>query len=110
VFNAIGTSSLGCTSAMVAKTVTVSLCTGIENELGNNTESSIFPNPFTNELNISGLNGRIEIYNVLGQVILKTKVKEVERINTSELIKGAYILKAYNTDGQELKTIKLLKN
>ena len=95
---------------MVAKTVTVSLCTGTENELGNNTESSIFPNPFTNELNISGLNGRIEIYNVLGQVILKTKVNEVERINTSELIKGAYILKAFNVDGQELKTIKLLKN
>ena len=110
VFNAIGTSSLGCTSASVAKTVIVSLCTGIENELGNNTESSIFPNPFTNELNISGLNGRIEIYNVLGQVILKTKVNEVERINTSELIKGAYILKAFNVDGQELKTIKLLKN
>lgn len=110
VFNAIGTSSLGCTSASVAKSVTVSLCTGIENEPGNNTESSIFPNPFTNELTISGLNGRIEIYNVLGQIILKIKVNEVEKINTSELIKGAYILKAFNVDGQELKTIKLLKN
>ncbi len=110
VFNAIGTSSLGCTSALVAKSVTVSLCTGIENEPGNNTESSIFPNPFTNELTISGLNGRIEIYNLLGQIILKTKVNEVERINTSELIKGAYILKTFNSDGQELKTIKLLKN
>lgn len=108
-FTVVGTTSLGCSGTAV-RTISVSLCTGIENQFGNLVETSVFPNPFTNELKIGGLNGSVDIYNALGQVILSTKVNDTETINTADLTKGVYILKAYSNEGQELKTIKLLKN
>lgn len=108
-FTVVGTNSVGCSSKAV-KTVSVALCTGIENNFGGVVETSVFPNPFTNELKIGGLNGTVEIYNALGQVILNTKINDTETINTSDFQKGVYILKAYNDEGQELKTMKLLKN
>lgn len=110
-FSVIGTTAAGCTSTLaVVQTVSVSLCTGIENQYGNVVETSVFPNPFTNELKIGGLNGSVQVYNSLGQVIINTRVNDTETINTSELAKGVYILKAFNNEGQELKTVKLLKN
>jgi hypothetical protein len=108
-FTVVGTTSLGCSGTAV-RTISVSICSGIENQFGNLVETSVFPNPFTNEIKIGGLNGSVDIYNALGQVILSTKVNDTETINTADLTKGVYILKAYSNEGQELKTIKLLKN
>jgi hypothetical protein len=105
----VGTSTTGCSSTAV-RTISVALCTGIENQFGNVLETSVFPNPFTNEIKIGGLNGSVDIYNALGQIILSTKVNDTETINTADFAKGVYILKAYSNEGQELKTIKLLKN
>lgn len=108
-FTVVGTTTAAC-SATAAVTVTVNLCNGIEKADGNVTESTIFPNPFANELTLSGLEGTVEIYNALGQIVIKTVATDTETINTTELPKGAYILKAYNKEGESVKTIKLLKN
>lgn len=107
-FSVVGTSTTGCTDDAIV-TVSVSLCTGIESISGN-VEAAVFPNPFTNELKLSGLEGSVEIYNALGQIVIKTTTANTETITTTELPKGAYILKAYNKDGERVKTIKLLKN
>lgn len=108
-FTLVGVDGNGC-SAKVVKTVTVAACTGVEDINGNLVETSVFPNPFTNELRVSGLTGKVEIFNALGQLVISTRVTETETINTSDLAKGAYLLKAYSQEGQEVKTIKLLKN
>jgi hypothetical protein len=108
-FTCTGTSSVGCVGTAV-RNVSVSICTGIVNNFGNVVETSVFPNPFVNELKVEGLLGSIQIINALGQVIYTSQVNDMETINTSELTKGVYILKAYDTEGHEVKTVKMLKN
>lgn len=107
-FTVVGTNSAGCTHTTI-RTVSVSLCTGIVTNFDENVETSVFPNPFTNEIKISGLNGKIEIYNSLGQMIVNSLVSNTETFNTIDLPKGAYLLKAYSKEGTAIKTIKLLK-
>ena len=106
-FTIAGTSTAGCT-ASTTLVYTVSACTGIQKINGNYLESSVFPNPFSSELTISGIVGHIEIYNTLGELILNVKTSENEVINTSNLTKGAYILRAY-TDESDVRTIKIIK-
>lgn len=105
---ATGTGVEGCSSSATISIV-VSACTGIE-KLENPAEAAVYPNPFSNSLHISGLEGRAEIYNAVGQLVLSATVSIEEELNTSELSKGAYILKTYNEKGEALKTIKLMKN
>lgn len=101
----------GCNSATVQILVTVTNCAvGIENNSVNIIETSVFPNPFTNELKVSGLNGNVEIFNTLGQVVITASVNESETINTATLPKGIYIVKAYNSEGIVTKTIRVIKN
>jgi Secretion system C-terminal sorting domain len=106
-FTIVGTSTAGCT-ASTTLAYTVSACTGIQKINGNYLESSVFPNPFNSELTISGIVGRVEIYNALGELVLNVTTTENETINTSNLTKGAYILRAY-TDESDVRTIKLIK-
>lgn len=73
-------------------------------------ETAIFPNPFTNEIKINVLEGNVVIYNSLGQVVINTPIDYSGTINTTELPKGAYVVKAYNTRGEEVKTSRLIKN
>jgi hypothetical protein len=74
------------------------------------TETSIFPNPFSSELKISGVDGKVVIYNALGQVVLSTTVKFTDTINTSDFAKGTYIVQAYASNGEIVKTVRLVKN
>lgn len=105
----VGTSSLGCVSKPAIVTQTAYLCTGVE-DINGNVETSVFPNPFVNELNIAGLRGRVEIYNALGQLVISKMVEETASIDTSLLNRGVYIVKAYNNSGTEVRTTRLLKN
>ena len=109
VFTVIGKGVGGCTATAV-RSVSVAACTGIENLYGDVSEMTVFPNPFTNDLKVSGFIGRIEIYNALGQAIFNSTVNESETINTSDFAKGVYIIKSYNSEGEVIKSIKLLKN
>ena len=109
-FTVVGTSAIsGCTSSATTS-FSVSACTGIENADSSLMESAVFPNPFTNQLNISGFSGIVEIYNSLGQVVIRVESVNAQTINTSELAKGVYVLKAYHSDGGTERTIRLLKN
>ncbi len=103
-----GTNAAGC-SASIAVTQSVSLCTGI-NESSLATNLSVYPNPFANEINVSGVKGSIEVINMLGQVVLTTSVNENEKINTTNFAKGVYFVKVRNEQGVEVKTTKLVKN
>lgn len=102
-------SQLGCKSVTVTLQLDVDACTGIEKFSGSG-EASIYPNPFANELKLSGLAGKVEIYNALGQSVITVQSGNTETINTSSLPKGIYILKSYNEQGSLTKAVKLLKD
>ncbi|MGZ3900588.1 MAG: choice-of-anchor J domain-containing protein [Bacteroidia bacterium] len=108
-FTLVGTGANGCT-ASAALSQTVANCTAIENNNANVNTVSVYPNPFTTELKISGVNGSVEIFNTLGQLVATSAVNENETINTSNLAKGVYIVKTYNAEGKEVKTIRVIKN
>jgi hypothetical protein len=89
-------------------TVSVSACAGTEElEL---TNISIFPNPATNEVNISNqTTNTIEarLINALGEIILTTCE---QKIDVSALPRDLYILNiSSDTDGSSYKKILLLQ-
>lgn len=79
-------------------------------ELGNGETISIYPNPsngiFT--LNLQSAKGEIYIYNLLGEVIYKSKMNSsVSRIDLSEHANGIYFVRVIS--GSEIYSGKLLK-
>jgi hypothetical protein len=107
-FTVVGNDN-GCTaSATVAVTATVCI-DGIADNAGVS-NAVIYPNPFTNEIKVSELEGSVKVYNALGQMIIASEINNSGTLNTTELPKGIYTVKAYNTDGHHVKTTKLLKN
>ncbi len=71
------------------------------NEIGNNEEISIYPNPATNEITIEiKEKGSISIYNVLGKMIIETKEK---KIDVSGFAKGIYFIEVTTAKGIERK-------
>lgn len=114
-FTLIGTTTEGCKDTanvsvnVIACNTNTTDPTGI-GTVGIRAETSIFPNPFTNELKINVLEGSVVIYNALGQVVITSQVKSSETIDTAALPKGAYMVKAYNSYGELVKTVKLIKN
>lgn len=108
-FTVTGTSADGC-SANAVVSVSVSACVGIESISGTSAESSVYPNPFNNELNVSGFTGKVEVYNAVGQLVISQNINSSESMNTTELSKGAYIVKLVETDGKVIRTIKMMKN
>ena len=85
------------------------------NESGNIIESPIyvFPNPTTNEFTISlkqlNENTTIEIYNTIGQQIIKQKITEEEtKINLKDQANGIYFVKVTG-DGKTIYHSKVIK-
>ncbi|WP_296383734.1 PQQ-dependent sugar dehydrogenase [Winogradskyella sp.] len=77
---------------------------------------SIYPNPTENELNINfnnnlDLSTEILIYDIQGKIVktMSRNTETIQKINTSELSSGIYILKI-NTDNGEQSTHKLVIN
>jgi hypothetical protein len=64
-------------------------------------EFSISPNPATNSINISGIQGEARIYNQLGQQLLVSQTNQ--EINISELPSGMYFVQVNN------KTLSFVK-
>lgn len=113
-FTLTGTTLAGCTGS-AAVSVSVVVCNTNTTTVGLTTisgygETAIFPNPFSNEIKINVLDGQVVIYNALGQVVISKEIRSSETINTVDLPKGAYLVKAYNTSGELVKTVKLIKN
>jgi hypothetical protein len=107
-FTVAGTSTTtGCTATTVVN-ILVSDCAGLESISGAN-QFRAYPNPFSSELRFAGIeNGNVEIYNVLGEVVIKAKASEA--LNTQGLSKGIYIAKAFDNSGREIRSVKLIKN
>jgi hypothetical protein len=108
-FGVIGTATNGCVRTATISRV-VDACVGLENVTNNASTISIYPNPFSNELKINGLDGKLEIYNAIGQLILKQSITATDVINTAEFAKGIYVLKVYNSENKLIQTSKTLKN
>ena len=108
-FNVYGISPAGCKSTNVVRTLSVSICNGLNDE-GNSFSSEImvFPNPFEDCLTLKNFNGWIEIYNELGQLLVKQELKSSEIIKTSAMLPGIYTLKTTTYSG-EPKSFKLVK-
>jgi hypothetical protein len=77
-------------------------------------QTTIYPNPAQNELNISVADGDLPdsyiIYNTLGQVVANAKISGEASltVNTSGYANGIYIIKIVK--GNEAKTLKFIKN
>ncbi|MCE3226273.1 MAG: Ig family protein [Bacteroidetes bacterium] len=108
-FTLTGASANGCKMS-VPLSQTISACTGIEANNVNGYNVTVFPNPFANEVTVSGVTGNVQIFNTLGQMVISTPIRETETINTTSLAKGVYIVKTFDSEGREVKTIRMIKN
>jgi len=114
-FTLTGTSTAGCsqTSVYSQSVVVCNTNTGTTVGIGENqtyVATAIFPNPFTNEIKIANLDGTVVVYNTTGQLVISEKIQRNGSVNTSDLPKGAYIVKTYNVSGELVKSAKLMKN
>jgi len=76
--------------------------TSVENHFNSNKkEFSVYPNPFTNELNINGTDGElVRILDMTGKVLMETTDTNID---VSELNSGMYIV---NSNGVSKKVVK----
>jgi hypothetical protein len=105
IVNGVGAN--GCTRTATTSLV-MQTCTGL-NEIAVANNINVFPNPFVNELNVSGISGNVVIINTLGKVVYSSVVKENEAINTANLAKGVYFVKIKDSVNNTEKTIKVIK-
>jgi hypothetical protein len=79
------------------------LTTGIENTIETNTKIELYPNPFSNKINLTNTTGKeiFTLINYFGQVIW-TGIN-IEQQNFSYLLNGLYFLRI------DSRTIKLVK-
>jgi hypothetical protein len=77
------------------------------NEVNEQRNISIYPNPASDVLNISGIEGtEFEIYNAAGQLMRKGKIAD-QTVNVRDLVKGVYFIQIKNkNDVTKLKFIK----
>jgi hypothetical protein len=80
----------------------------IDDNLVDNT-FSVYPNPTNSKLNIKSENkfDEVEIYNVLGQKVLASRILENQEIDMSSLTSGTYFLKLKSEN--IVKNIKIIK-
>lgn len=102
-----GTASNGCVASSSVNIV-VTPCVGID-EKAADAGVRMYPNPFRSELMIEGSATRIEIYNILGQEVMRIENYAGGAIQTAALTRGIYVIKAF--DGEHLlKSSRLLKD
>lgn len=108
-FSIAGTSTTTGCSAQTTYSYAVSLCTDLDETNVDYSDVKVFPNPFAHELIYSGAEGRIDLYNTIGQLVMSKTVENNEAINTSELLNGAYVIKIYSANTNP-KVVRLLKH
>jgi hypothetical protein len=76
-----------------------------------NNSLNVFPNPSYDVFNIQAANGqlinRIEIYNILGEMIYSNSNENLFVVDLSEHVKGVYFVKSYV--GNEMKSTTLIR-
>lgn len=92
------------------QTGTVDICTGIDEN--NNTTLTLYPNPVSNLLSITGMenNSTINIYDVTGKLVIsKNNLANTSySLSTESLNSGVYFV-SINSDNTPTKTIKIIK-
>ena len=102
------TGSNGSCASSTNKTLTVVVCTGIEEGIKNVLFVNAFPNPFKDELTIEvNEPSQITITNALGQVVKTLNVNGKTTLDTSDLPKALYVLTIKTQNGS--RNIKLIK-
>jgi PKD repeat protein len=105
------TNTAGCSNNN-SKTITVNLCTGVE-EFNNNSTISIYPNPVSSELNVSLESSlintsSIELYDMIGNLIITQKViSNTTTLSFFSLAKGIYTIRVISDNNQ--KAFKVIK-
>lgn len=93
------------TTCTDTSSIEINKATGISNI--KNETISIYPNPTTNTITISGLSAnetsRIVLLDVQGKIVLSKEISEEGTIDLSHLSNGVYILKAGNTARRLIK-------
>ena len=106
-FNSIGTINYADSAYYYFHLVT----TGVNDLMSQNEGILVYPNPFGNELKISGSGnggGEVILFDVLGKEILREKISNEETIiNTEKLMSGFYLLNY--TNGNKAANTKVLK-
>lgn len=72
---------------------------------------SYYPNPVKDKLNLSSPNidiTKVQVYNVMGQLVVDQSGSSIKDVNMSSLSAGTYIVKAIAD--KEVKTIKVVKS
>lgn len=110
-YNVYGMDGNGCDN-YASVTVNVANCTGV-NELQSGMVIGIYPNPNKGEFTISfgnvSENGILEIYNSIGQIVLKQSISENQKkINLKDQADGIYHLRILK-DGKQLYKTKVIK-
>ena len=103
------TTSLGCKGSGV-RAITISDCVGLGSILQGQNDLLVFPNPFNQEIRITGYTGRAEISNAMGQLLIIEMMGNNKSIHTNELTKGIYTLRLFDVSGLNEKRIQLIKN
>ncbi len=83
------------------------------NDIDNDRDIKIFPNPFTKYINIAGVNTKtdIEIYNIKGKLLLSFKNIDIpSNLNLSSLPDDIYLLLIKNNLTDRTQIIKVIKN
>jgi len=102
------TGSNGSCASSTNKTLTVVVCTGIEEGIKNVLFVNAFPNPFTDELIIEvNEPSQITITNALGQVVKTLNVNGKTTLDTNDLPKALYNLSIKTQSGSSF--VKLVK-
>lgn len=74
------------------------------NSVAHENEANIYPNPTSNFLSISNYSGNINIFNIIGQLVLSETIAKNQRIDISFLKEGHYYIKTQSS------YIKFIKN
>lgn len=73
---------------------------------------NLYPNPSSDFIQLSenSLVNRLVIYNILGSPVLTFNTSANQKHDISGLPKGVYLLEMMNSNGNRIKTVKLLKD
>src|SRR5690606_35542497 len=89
VYTLVGASG----SCKGTNTIHVTYCANVDEPLTVFNENMVvYPNPFSDELTISGAEGQLKIVNLFGQIIHEGIIQEDTQINTSEFGNGLYFV------------------
>lgn len=93
------------------RTIAVTYCAGLgDDQLIEELELVVYPNPFKEELRIRGTSGNIRIVNLFGQLMREEKLEDELLINSEEFSAGLYFVIYTKPDHPGKKVLKVIKN